>query len=156
MSIVGNAGQPTNYRADPSRPSCRLSTGCDGGGIQGGMNFENGGQLGKLQQLADEIAGSSQLNPELARLRGQGNRYECSKASGVDHLHAAEVDHDSTGFGRKLGNFAEQRGSFNAISDSAFAADHSYTFGYSSFQTQPQPPLLILNVQTLLFPQFAC
>ena len=56
------------------------------------MNFENGGQLGKLQQLADEIAGSSQLERALARLRRQGNRYECSEASGVDHFHATEVD----------------------------------------------------------------
>jgi len=78
---------------------------CDGGGIQGGMNLENGGQLGELQQLADEIAGSSQLDRALAGLRRQGNRYECSEASGVDHFHAAEVDHDSTGLGRKLGNF---------------------------------------------------
>ena len=51
-----------------------MSTGCDTGGFQGGMNFENGGQLGKLQQLADEIAGSSQLDRALARLRRQGNR----------------------------------------------------------------------------------
>jgi hypothetical protein len=93
------------------------------------MNFENGGQLGKLQQLADEIAGSSQLDRALAGLRRQGNRYECSEASGVDHFYAAEVDHDSTGLGRKLGNFAGQRGSFNAISDSAFAADHSKVVG---------------------------
>ena len=85
------------------------------------MNFENGGQLGKTQQVADEIAGSSQLDRALAGLGRQGNRYECSEASGVDHFHAAEVDHDSTGLGRKLGNFAGQRGSFNAISDSAFA-----------------------------------
>src|SRR5882724_12889679 len=41
-------------------PSYRLSTGRDGGGIQAGINFENGGQLGKLQQLADEITGSTQ------------------------------------------------------------------------------------------------
>src|SRR6266699_6482632 len=136
--------------------SCRsLSTGCDGGGIQGGMNFENGGQLGKLQQLADEIAGSSQLDRALAGLGRQGNRYECSEASGVDHFHAAEVDPDSTGLGRKLGNFAGQRGSFNAISDSAFAADHSNVFGYPGFETQPQRRLLILTVQALLFPQCA-
>ena len=64
------------------------------------MNFENGGQLGKLQQLADEIAGSSQLDRALARLRRQRNRYECSEASGVDHFYAAEVDHDSTGLTR--------------------------------------------------------
>src|SRR6266571_5817571 len=62
--------------------SCRsLSTGCDGGGIQGGMNFENGGQLGKLQQFADQIAGSSQRDRALAGLRRQGNRYKCSEAS---------------------------------------------------------------------------
>ena len=42
-----------------------MSTGCDAGGFQGGMNFENGGQLGKLQQLTDEIAGSSQLDRAL-------------------------------------------------------------------------------------------
>jgi len=40
---------------------CRLSTGCDSGGIQGGMNFENGGQLGKVQQFADQIAGAASL-----------------------------------------------------------------------------------------------
>src|SRR5438552_153382 len=87
--------------------SCRsLSTGCDGGGIQGGMDFENGGQLGKLQQLANQIAGGSQRDPALARLCRQGNRYECSEASGIDHLHATEVDHHSTGLGRKLGTLA--------------------------------------------------
>src|SRR6266699_880813 len=76
--------------------SCRsLSTGCDGGGIQGGMNFENGGQLGKLQQFADQIAGSSQRDRALAGLRRQGNRYKCSEASGVDQFHTTEVDHDS-------------------------------------------------------------
>ena len=99
------------------------------------MNFENGGQLGKLQQLADEIAGSSQLDRAPARLRRQANRYECSEASGVDHFHATEVDYDSTGLGRKLGNFAGQRGSFNAISDSALAADHGNVFCYSGFET---------------------
>ena len=67
---------------------------------------------------------------------------ECSEASGVDHFHAAEVDHDSTGLGRKLGKFAGKRGSFSAISDSAFAADHSHVFGYSGFETQPQLRLL--------------
>jgi len=100
---------------------------CDGGGIQGGMNLENGGQLGELQQLADEIAGSSQLDRALACLRRQGNRYECSEASGVDHFHATEVDHDSTGLGRMLGNFAG-----------------------------PQLRLLILTAQALLFPECAC
>jgi len=85
------------------------------------MEFENGGQLGKLQQLADQIAGSSQRDRALARLRRQGNRYECSEASGVDQFHATEVDYDSTGSGRKLGKFAGQRGSFSAVSDSAFA-----------------------------------
>src|ERR1700737_1887360 len=109
------------------------------------MNLENGGQLGELQQLADEIAGSRQLDRALACLRRQGNRYECSEASGVDHFHAAEVDHDSTGLGRKLGNFAGQRSRFNAISDSAFAADHSNVFGYLGFETQPQLWLLILT-----------
>src|SRR6266566_6605638 len=104
--------------------SCRsLSTGCDGGGIQGGMNFENGGQLGKLQELADEIAGSGQLDRALAGLGRQGSRYERPEAGVVDHFHATEVDHHSTGLGRKLGNFGGQRGSFNAISDSAFARD---------------------------------
>jgi hypothetical protein len=73
--------------------------------------------------LANEIAGSNQLDRALARLRRQGNGYECSEASGVDHFHAAEVDHDSTGLGRKPGNFVGQRGGFNAMSDSAFAAD---------------------------------
>jgi len=63
------------------------------------MNFENGGQLGKFQQLADEIAGSGQLDRALAGLGRQGNRYECSEASGVDHFHAAEVDPDSTVWG---------------------------------------------------------
>jgi hypothetical protein len=58
------------------------------------MNFENGGQLGKLQQLADEMTGGSQLDRAVARLRRQGNRYECSEASGIDHFHVAEVDHD--------------------------------------------------------------
>src|SRR3984893_16226151 len=120
------------------------------------MNFENGGQLSKLQQLADEIARSSQLDRALAGLRRQGNRYEGSKTSGVDHFHAAEVDHDSTGVGRKLGHFAGQHGSFNAISDSAFAADHSNVFGYSGFETQPQLRLLILTAQALVFPQSAC
>jgi len=85
-------------------------------------------------------------------LRRQGNRYECSKASGVDHFHAAEVDHDATGLRRNLGNFAEQRGSFNAINDSAFAADHSNIFGDSGFETQPQLRLLMLTAQALLFP----
>src|SRR5712692_1745322 len=151
----------SDFRAESSvvtrgGPSCRLSKGCDGGGIHGGMNFENGGQFGKLEQLADEIAGSSQLDRALARFRDQGNRYECSEASGVDHFHAAEVDHDSTGFGRKLGNFAGQRGSFNAISNSAFAADYSNIFGYSGFKTQPQLRLLILTAQALLFPQCGC
>ena len=136
-----------------SGPSCRLSTRCDGGGIQGGMNFENGGQLSKLQQLADEIAGGRQRDRALARLRRQGNRYECSEASGVDQFHATEVDHDSTGLGGKLGKFAGQRGSFSAIRDSAFAANHSNVFGYSGFETQPQLPLLILTAQALLFPQ---
>jgi hypothetical protein len=89
-------------------------------------------------------------------LRRQGNRYEGSEASGVDYFHAAEIDHDSTGLGPKLGNFAGQRSSFNAISDSAFAADHSNVFGYSGFNTQPQLRLLILTVQPLLFPQCAC
>ncbi len=51
------------------------------------------------------------------------------EASGVDHFDAAEVDHDSTGSEGKLGNFAGQRSSFNAISKSAFAADHSNVFG---------------------------
>src|ERR1700737_4448119 len=134
-------------------PSCRLSTRCDGGGIQGGIEFENGGQLGKLQQLENEIAGSSQLDRALARLSRQGNRYECSETSGVDHFYAAEVDHDSTGLGRKLGNFAGQCGSFNAISDSAFEADHSNVFGYPGFETQPQLRLLIRTAQALLFPQ---
>ncbi len=120
------------------------------------MNFENGGQLGKLQQMSDEIAGGSQLDRALARLRRQGNRYECSEASGIDHFHAAEVDHDSTGLGHKLGNFAGQRGSFNAVNNSAFAADHSNIFGYSGFKTQPQLRLLILTAQALLFPQCAC
>jgi hypothetical protein len=81
-------------------------TGCDGGGIQGGMNFENRGQLRKLQQFADEIAGGSQRDRALARLRRQGNRNKCSEASGVDHFHPAEVDHHSAGLGRKLGNLA--------------------------------------------------
>jgi hypothetical protein len=67
--------------------------------------------------LPDEIAGSSQLDRALARLRRQGNRYECSETSGVDHFYAGEVDHDSMGLGRKLGNFAGQRVRFNAISD---------------------------------------
>jgi hypothetical protein len=107
------------------------------------MNFKKGGQPGKLQQLADETAGSSQRNRALARLRRQDNRYECSEASRVDHFHAAEVDHDSTGLGRKLGKFAAQRGSFNAMNDSAFAADHSKVFGYSGFETQPQLRLLV-------------
>ena len=97
------------------------------------MNFENGGQLGKLQQLADEMTGGSQLDRAVARLRRQGNRYECSEASGIDHFHAAEVDHDLTGLPRKLGNFARQRRSFNAISDSALAADHGNVVGYSDF-----------------------
>src|SRR6266699_3592170 len=89
--------------------SCRsLSTGGDGGGIQGGMNFENGGQLGKLQQFEDQIAGGSQRDRAQARLRRQGNGYECSEASGVDQFHATEVDHDSTGLGRELGKFAFQ------------------------------------------------
>jgi hypothetical protein len=78
------------------------------------------------------------------------------RASGVDHFHATEVDHDTTGSGRKLGNFARQCGSFNAISDSARAADHSNIFGYSGFETQPQIRLLILTAQALLFPQCAC
>ena len=133
-----------------------MSTGCDGGGIQGGIEFEDGGQLGKVQQFADQIAGGSQLNRALARLRRQGNRYECSEASGVDQFHATEVDHDSTGLGRKLGKFTGQRGSFSAIRDSAFAADHSDVFGYSGFETQLQLPLLILTVWALLFPQCAC
>src|ERR1700730_8996594 len=120
------------------------------------MNFENGSQLGKLEQSADEIAGSSQLDRALARLSRQGNRYECSEASGVDHFHATEVDHDSTGLGRKPGNFARQRSSFNAISDSAFAADHGNVLGDSGFETQPQLRLLILTAQALLFPQCAC
>src|SRR5437762_1223874 len=85
------------------------------------MNFENGGQLGQLQQLADEIAWSSQLDRALAGLRRQDTRYECSEAGGVDHFHATEVDYDSTGLGHKLGNFGGQRGSFSAISNSAFA-----------------------------------
>ncbi|PYX19192.1 MAG: hypothetical protein DMG87_12845, partial [Acidobacteria bacterium] len=64
----------------------------------------------------------------------------------VDHFHATEVDHDSSGLGRKLGKFARQRGCFSTISDSAFAADHSNVFGYSGFETQPQLRLLILTV----------
>ncbi len=120
------------------------------------MDFENGGQLGKLQQLANQIAGGSQRDRALARLRRQGNRYECSEASGVDQFHTTEVDHDSTVLGRKLGKFAGQRGSFSAISDSAFAADHSNVFGYSGFETQPQLWLLVLSVQALLFPRRAC
>jgi hypothetical protein len=48
--------------------------------------LEDGSQLGKLQQLADEIAGSSQLDRTLTRLRRQGNRYECSEASGGSRL----------------------------------------------------------------------
>jgi hypothetical protein len=36
------------------------------------------------------------------------------EASGVDHFHPAEVDHDSTGLGRKTGDFAGQLSSFNA------------------------------------------
>src|SRR5438309_8146169 len=110
------------------------------------MTFENGGQLGKLQQFEDQIAGSSQRDRALAGLRRQGNRYERSEAGGVEHFHTTEVDHDSTGLGRKLGNFAGQRGSFNAISDSAFARDHSNVFGYSGFETQPQLWLLVLTV----------
>ena len=120
------------------------------------MNFENGGQLSKLQQLADEIAGGSQLDRAQARLRRQGNGYECSEASGVDQFHATEVDHDSTGLGRELGKFAGQRGSFNAIRYSAFARDHSNVFGYSGFETQPQLWLLVLTAQALLFPRRAC
>ena len=72
------------------------------------MNFENGGQLGKLQQFEDQIAGGSQRDRAQARLRRQGNGYECSEASGVDQFHATEVDHDSTGLGRELGKFAFQ------------------------------------------------
>src|SRR6266446_9867836 len=132
---------------------CRLSVKSKDRCIQGGIEFENRGQFGKLQQLADEMAGSSQLDRALAGLRRQDSRYECSEASGVHHFHSAQVDHDSTGLGRKLGNFAGQRGSFNAISDSAFAADHSNVFGYPGFETQPQRRLLILTVQALLFPQ---
>src|SRR6202035_4888468 len=130
-----------------------ISTGCYAGGFQGGMNFENGGQLGKLQQVTDEIVGSSQRDRAPAGLRCHHNGNEFAKASGVDHFHATEVDHDSTALGNKLGNFAGERGSFNAISDSAFAADQIYTFGYSGFETEPQTWLLILTVQTLLFPQ---
>src|SRR5438128_11941604 len=107
------------------------------------MNFENGGQLGKLQQLADEIAGSGQLDRALAGLRRQGNRYECSEASGVDQFHATEVDHHSTGLGRKLGKFAGQRGSFSAIRDSACAADHSDVCGCSGFETEPEIPVIV-------------
>jgi len=116
------------------------------------MNFENGGQLGKLQQLADEIAGRSQRDRALARLRRQGNRYECSEASGVDQFHATEVDRDSTGLGRKLGKFAGQRGRFSAISDSGLAADYSSVFGDSGFEIQPQLPLLILTAKAPAFP----
>src|ERR1019366_4254583 len=105
-----------------------------GGSRQGGIEFENRGQLGKLQQLADEIAGGCQLDRALG-LRRQGNRYERSESSGVDHFHAAEVDHDSTSLGHKLGNFAGYRGSFNAISDSAFAEDHSNVFDDSGFES---------------------
>src|SRR5437016_8245044 len=101
-------------------------------------------------------SGSGQLDRALAGLRRQGSRYERPEAGGVDHFHAAEVDHHSTGLGRKLGNFGGQRGSFNAISDSAFEADHSNVFGYSGFETQPQLPLLVLTAQALLFPQCAC
>src|SRR5437667_3212867 len=113
------------------------------------MNFENGGQHSKLQQFADQIAGGSQRDGALAGLRRQSNRDERSEASGVDQFHATEVDHHSTGLACKLGKFAGQRGSFSAISDSAFARDHSNVFGYSGFETQPQLPLLILTAQAL-------
>jgi hypothetical protein len=73
-------------------------------------------KLGKCQYSTYEIAGSSQRDGAPADLRCHRNGNEFSKASGVDHFHAAEVDHDSTGLGSKLGNFARQRGSFNAIS----------------------------------------
>ena len=116
------------------------------------MNFEDGGQFGKLQQFTDQIGGGSQRDRALVRLRRQGNRYECSEASGVDHFHATEVDHDSSGLGRKLGKFARQRGCFSTISDSAFARDHSNVLGYSGFDIQPQLRLLVLTAQALLFP----
>ena len=56
---------------------------------------ENRGQFGKLQQLADEMAGSSQRDGAPASLRCHRNGNEFSKASGVDHFHAAEVDHEA-------------------------------------------------------------
>ncbi len=116
------------------------------------MDFENGGQLSKLQQFEDQIAGDSQRDRALAGLRRQSNRDERSEASGVDQFHATEVDRDSTGLGRKLGKFAGQRGSFSAISDSAFARDYSNVLGYSGFDIQPQLRLLVLTAQALLFP----
>src|ERR1022692_858133 len=129
-----------------------LVQGCDSGSLQGGKDFENRGQLGKLQYLADKIAGGSQRDRALPGLRRQGNRYKCSESSAVDHFHTAEVDHGSTIWGCKFGNFAGQRGSFNAMSDSAFAIDHSNVFDDSGFETQTQLRLLILTTQALLFP----
>jgi len=85
-------------------------------------------------------------------LRRQGNRDERSEASGVDHFHVTEVDYDPSGLRRKLGKFAGQRGSFSAISDSAFARDYSNVLGYSGFDIQPQLRLLVLTAQALLFP----
>src|SRR5438876_12459238 len=43
-----------------------------------------------------------------------------------------------------------------AISDSAFARDHSNVFGYSGFETQPQLRFLVRTAQALLFRQCAC
>ncbi len=67
------------------------------------MNFENGGQLGKLQQLTDEIAGSSQLDRPLAGLRRQGNKHEIAARgeissaglfSGNNECPAKQSDYD--------------------------------------------------------------
>ena len=70
-------------------------------------------------------------------------------ASSTEHWLACAVktpDMSAPRPARKLGNFGGQRGSFSAISNSAFARDHSNVFGYSGFETQPQLRLLVLTV----------